>query len=264
MLNEAEPAVQHVRPLHELRRLPLPAARQVRRRGARRATGARAPERHAARRTPTVARLETNPAGTAVTEVVVERDGAPETFAADIVVVSCGAANTRQAAAARRPTTSTPTAWPTAPTRSAATTCSTTARRCSPSRQGAEPDRLPEDARPERLLLRERRLRLSHGQHPDGRQVAADMYRGEKPIETKLAPHVGARRHRQPRRRLLARPPRTCRGRTTGSRSTRDGTSGSATRRQPERQPSGSTTSSSRCSATWACTPTIWSRATRT
>jgi choline dehydrogenase-like flavoprotein len=39
-------------------------------------------------------RLETNPAGTAVTEVVVERDGAEERYAADIVVAACGAANT--------------------------------------------------------------------------------------------------------------------------------------------------------------------------
>ncbi len=38
-------------------------------------------------------RLETNDAGTAVTGVVVERDGARETYTADIVVVSCGAAN---------------------------------------------------------------------------------------------------------------------------------------------------------------------------
>jgi len=38
-------------------------------------------------------RLETNDAGTAVTGVVVERDGARETHSADIVVVSCGAAN---------------------------------------------------------------------------------------------------------------------------------------------------------------------------
>ena len=37
--------------------------------------------------------LHTNPAGTAVTEVAVERDGERETFSADIVVVSCGAAN---------------------------------------------------------------------------------------------------------------------------------------------------------------------------
>jgi len=43
-----------------------------------------------------VVRLETNPAGTAVTEVVVDRDGAEERYAADIVVVSCGAANSAQ------------------------------------------------------------------------------------------------------------------------------------------------------------------------
>ena len=38
-------------------------------------------------------RLETNPAGTAVTGVVVEHDGETETFAGGLVVVSCGAAN---------------------------------------------------------------------------------------------------------------------------------------------------------------------------
>jgi choline dehydrogenase-like flavoprotein len=37
--------------------------------------------------------LHTNPAGTAVTEVVVEHDGGRLTLAGDIVVVSCGAAN---------------------------------------------------------------------------------------------------------------------------------------------------------------------------
>ena len=39
-------------------------------------------------------KLETNPEGTAVTEVVVERDGAEERYTADVVVVACGAANT--------------------------------------------------------------------------------------------------------------------------------------------------------------------------
>jgi choline dehydrogenase-like flavoprotein len=37
--------------------------------------------------------LRTNPAGTAVTEVEVQREGERETYAADIIVVSCGAAN---------------------------------------------------------------------------------------------------------------------------------------------------------------------------
>jgi choline dehydrogenase-like flavoprotein len=42
----------------------------------------------------TAVSLSTNPAGTAVSEVVVERGGARETYAADIIVVSAGAANT--------------------------------------------------------------------------------------------------------------------------------------------------------------------------
>ena len=41
----------------------------------------------------TAVALKTNPDGTVVTEVEVERDGQRETYAADIVVVSCGAAN---------------------------------------------------------------------------------------------------------------------------------------------------------------------------
>jgi len=40
-----------------------------------------------------VTRLETNEAGTTVTDVVVDRDGSEERFTADVVVVSCGAAN---------------------------------------------------------------------------------------------------------------------------------------------------------------------------
>jgi choline dehydrogenase-like flavoprotein len=39
-------------------------------------------------------KLETNPEGTAVTGVVVERDGETERYTADVVVVACGAANT--------------------------------------------------------------------------------------------------------------------------------------------------------------------------
>ncbi|MGN6431274.1 MAG: GMC oxidoreductase [Gaiellaceae bacterium] len=39
-------------------------------------------------------KLETNEAGTAVNAVVVERDGATERYAGDVVVVACGAANT--------------------------------------------------------------------------------------------------------------------------------------------------------------------------
>jgi choline dehydrogenase-like flavoprotein len=40
--------------------------------------------------------LHTNPSGSAVTEVAVDRDGERESYSADIVVVSCGAANSAQ------------------------------------------------------------------------------------------------------------------------------------------------------------------------
>ena len=40
-----------------------------------------------------VVKLNTDPSGSSVTEVVVERDGAQETFSGDVVVVSAGAAN---------------------------------------------------------------------------------------------------------------------------------------------------------------------------
>jgi choline dehydrogenase-like flavoprotein len=42
----------------------------------------------------TAVKLETNPDGTAVTEVVVERDGELQRFGADLIVLACGAANT--------------------------------------------------------------------------------------------------------------------------------------------------------------------------
>jgi choline dehydrogenase-like flavoprotein len=41
-----------------------------------------------------VSKLETNESGSTVTSVVVERDGATERYTADVVVVACGAANT--------------------------------------------------------------------------------------------------------------------------------------------------------------------------
>ena len=58
------------------------------------AAGARASERDAADEREGRQARDERADGTAVTEVVVERDGADERFAADIVVVACGAANT--------------------------------------------------------------------------------------------------------------------------------------------------------------------------
>ena len=149
--------------------------------------------------------LKTNADGSAVTEVVVERDGERETYSAPTSWSSPAGRPTRPSCCSPRPTTSIPTASPTAPTRSDATTCSTTARRCWRSRREPNPDGLPEDARPQRLLLRRRRVRLSAGQHPDGRQVAGAHVPGREAD----GDQAGARRGRwseiaRARGRLLA------------------------------------------------------------
>ena len=70
--------------------------------------------------------------------------------------------------------------------------------------QRGEPDGLPEDARAERLLLRQRRLRVPARQHPDGRQVAgADVPRREAGAR-RSSRRMDARADRPPRGRLLA------------------------------------------------------------
>ena len=93
MLERARHAQQRVRALRDLRRLPVPRARQVRRRGARRAAGAASTRTSRCSPAPRRCGWRPNAAGTAVTGVVVDRDGERETYAGDLVVVSCGAAN---------------------------------------------------------------------------------------------------------------------------------------------------------------------------
>ena len=83
-----------LRPLRQLRRLPVPRARQVRRRGARRAAGARASERHAAdERRGGQARDERRPAPRSPRSSS-SGTARPRRYAADLVVLACGAANT--------------------------------------------------------------------------------------------------------------------------------------------------------------------------
>ena len=161
-------------------------------------------ERDADDRTREAVRLETDAAGRAVTGVVVERDGARETFTADLVVVVLRRREQRPAAAARRRTTSIRTGSPTAPTRSGATTCSTTARPCSRCRA----------SRTRRCSRRRSGSTTSTSAAPDFEfplgniqmvgKSAAEMYRGEKPLADAAGARVDARGGRAPRGRLLA------------------------------------------------------------
>ena len=129
-----EHAVQHLRALRVLRRLPVPAARQVRRRGPGRAPRAGAPQRHAAdRRHRSCAWTPTPPAARSPGSRSSATASARRTPPASS---SCPAGPpTPPSCCSRRRTTGTRTGWPTAPTRSGATTCSTTARRCSRCRR---------------------------------------------------------------------------------------------------------------------------------
>ena len=218
MLDERRHALQRVRALRDLRRLPVPRAREVRRRGARRAAGARARQRDAADRTPRPCASRPTPAGTTVTGVVVEHDGASETLH-------------------RATSSSSPAARPTAPSccspRRATRHPRRPGQRLRPGRaqlhvpqqpggaravQGAEPDGVPEDARAQRLLLRRRRRRLPAGQHPDGRQVVGrDVPRREAAADQARA-RVDARRRRRATPSTSGCRPRTCRGPRTASR----------------------------------------------
>ena len=128
--------------------------------------------------------------------------------------------------------------------------------------EGAEPDEVPEDARRQRLLLRDARLRVPDGQHPDGRQV--------RPRRCSAA-RSRSRRSSRRRSRSTRSPstpstsgsrPRTCprpENRVTLAARRQHHAQLHATTTRSRR--SSCTTSSSRCSATWACTPTTCCRA---
>ena len=103
-----------------------------------------------------------------------------------------------------RPTTATRTGSRTAPTRSAATTCSTTARRCWRSPRSRTRRKFQKTLGVNDFYFGMQGLRVPDGQHPDGRQVVgADVPRREAARDQARA-DVHARRGRQARRRLLA------------------------------------------------------------
>jgi choline dehydrogenase-like flavoprotein len=131
--------------------------------------------------------LHTNPAGTTVTEVAVERDGARETFSADIVVVSCGAANSAKlllaSATERHP--------------NGLSNRSDQLGRNYTFHNSQAVLALSKEENPtvfqKTLGLNDFYFGSDDFDHPLGNiqmvgKSQADMYRGEKPLETKLAP----------------------------------------------------------------------------
>ena len=117
-----------------------------------------------------VKRLETDASGRSVKRVVVERDGSEEIYSADIVVVSCGAVNS--AALLLR---SASDKHPNGLANSSDVVGRHYMAHLNSARDrdlpDAERDQVPEDARPQRLLLGRRGLGAPARAHPDARQV---------------------------------------------------------------------------------------------
>ena len=176
----------------DLRRLPVPGARQVRRRGDRRPPGARAPERHAADATPRRCGWRPTPPGRRSPSVVVERDGASETYRGP-TSWSCRAARpTAPSCCSPRPTTRTRAASPTAPTRSGATTCSTTARPCSrcPKKRTRRCSRRRSGSTTSTSRATDFDFPLGNIQMVGKSQ--APMFRGEKPVRPSWRPSTSS------------------------------------------------------------------------
>ena len=249
-----EHGLQRVRALWHLRRLPVPGAREVRRRGARRPAGPGATRTWSCCATPRRSGWRpTRPAPRSPRSWSTTRAIWSGTTA-DIVVVACGAANSAKLLLA-----------------------SANDRHPSGLANGSDEvgrnymfhdsqavlalSREPNPTVFQKTLgvndfyLRGPGLRLPDGQHPDDRQVAGRDVPRREAVGDQARPDLGAARRGRPRGRLLAVHGGPSRGRTTGSRWTATATSGSSTRRATRPRPSASTTSSSRCWATSACTP---------
>ena len=255
MLDEANMPYSTCVRCGDLRRLPVPAARQVRRRGARRPPGAGAPQRHAADQ------RRGRPAGDQPRRHRRHRGGG------------------RPRRATRRPSPA--TSWSCRAAPPTRPSC------CCASANDRHPDGLANGSdqvgRNYMFHNSQAVLALSTEPNPTVFQKTlgvndfyfggpdfdypmgniqmvgksqAEMYRGEKPIETKLAPDLGAARHRRPRRRLLAVHRGPAAARQPGHPRARRQHPAELHGQQPDGRQAASTTSSSRCSATWACTRT--------
>jgi choline dehydrogenase-like flavoprotein len=133
-------------------------------------------------------RLATNESGTAVTEVVVERNGETETYAGDVVVLACGAANTAKLLLL---------SWNERHTNGLANGSDQVGRNYMfhNSQAVLALSREPNPTVFQKTLgLNDFYLRADDFEFPLGNiqmvgKSQSPMFRGEKPTETKLAPH---------------------------------------------------------------------------
>ena len=237
---------------------------EVRRGGARRPAGARARQRDAAHQrrggAPRDERRRAAPSPASSSSAAASARRSPATSS------SCPAApRTARGCCSRRRATRTRTGSPTAPARSAATTCSTTARRCwrSPRSRTRRSSRRRSGSTTSTSAATDFDFPLGNIQMVG--KSSAEMYRGEKPLQTRLAPRVHARRRSPGTRSTSGCRPRTCRGRRTASRCATDGSDPAQLHAvQRGAQAAAAARAQVDARATSACTTTTWSRGTRT
>ena len=206
-------------------------------------------------------RLKTNAAGTAVTEVEVERDGVVESYRGQIVVVSCGASNS-----ARLLLASSSDKHP----RGLANGSDQVGRNymCHNNQVVMAVSKEPNPTRYQKTLGVNdfyfkgpaRITRLATSRWSASRRRRCSGARSTSPSWRRCGrwrcwPSTGS---------TSGSAPRTCRGPRTGSRWRATAASVSATPRPTRSRPSSSPISSSRCWGTSGCTRSTWSPATST
>ena len=164
-----------------------PRPRQVRRRGARGAAGARAPERDAAdERAGRGARDEPGRHGGHGGGG--RARGRDETYAADIVVVSCGAANSAKLLLASA-SDKHPNGLANGSDQVGRNYTFHNSQAVLALSKEENPTVFQKTLGRERLLLRQRRLRVPAGQHPDGRQVLGTDVPRREAARDQARPH---------------------------------------------------------------------------
>ncbi len=117
-------------------------------------------------------RLETNPAGTSVTEVVVNHEGHLERYAGDLIVVACGAANSAKLLLASANDRH-PAGLANGSDEVGRNYMYHDSQAVLALSKEPNPTVFQKTLGRQRLLFPWPRLRLPDGQHPDDRQVAA-------------------------------------------------------------------------------------------
>ena len=137
-------------------------------------------------------KLNTDAGGKAVTEVVVERGGETETHTADIVVVSCGAANSARLLLASA-TDKHPNGLANGSDQVGRNYMFHNSQAVLALSKEPNPTIFQKTLGLNDLLLRGRRVRLPPGEHPDGRQVAGADVPGREARGDQVCARVDAR-----------------------------------------------------------------------